>query len=68
MARLLQPIDIAKLFLVVREQMLDADNPHPLRKYITVEDMEKYNGYLETYAENKRKEQKYKKEFLNSKK
>lgn len=60
MSKLLQPIEIAKLFLVIREGCLDADNRHPLAKHLTVADMEKYNNYIEKFAESKRKESEYK--------
>lgn len=51
MARLLHPIEIAKLFLVIREQLCDGDHPHPLRSVLKVEDIERYNKYLDEYAE-----------------
>lgn len=53
MARLLQPIEIAKLFLVVRDQCCNADRRHPLAGHITIADVERYERYLEDYAKSK---------------
>jgi len=37
-----------KLFLILRERLCDGDNPHPMRKYITVEEMEKLTTNLDS--------------------
>ena len=36
-----------KLLLVMREQLCDGDHPHPMRKHITVEEMERLTGRLD---------------------
>ena len=38
---------LAKIFIIVREQVCSGDDNHPLRRHITVEQMEKYSAEID---------------------
>lgn len=67
MARLLNPPETAKLFLVIRLQCSDGDNRSALAKHITVEDMEKYTNYIEDYKDKKERSKKQNNKKSNNK-
>ena len=39
---------IAMIYVAVRERLCDGDNPHPMRKFMTVEQAEKYTKDADT--------------------
>lgn len=48
-SRLMSDAVVIKLFIVLREQLCNADKPHPLTKTMTVEQAEKLSKYADKY-------------------